>query len=162
MARRKRLTGERYACGKLKPDNVPTAAHIRRAQGEALMRGRDPWLGTRLGWLYLNREITSRQVEAGLRFAKLFLDYSKIAGFPPRAATSIDLNRVPGRAVDEDDETAVRALKGRYNDVTGELHRCGALESVVSVCVDEQILEWQDRKSLGRGLSLLVDMLGIK
>lgn len=160
---RKPARGERYACGQLKPNiNTPSAAHIRRAQGEALTRGRDPWLGTRLGWLYLNREITSTQVEAGLRFADLFLSYSRIAGFPPRSAPAIDLNRTPGRGIAEEDAAAVEALKSRYNEMTSGLYRDGSLEIVVAVCVDEQVIDWKDKKVLDRGLSTLVDLFGIK
>lgn len=157
------MPGDRYACGKLKPEiNTPTAAHIRRAQGEALARGRDPWLGTRLGWLYLNREVTSTQVEAGLRFAKLFDDYSRIAGFPPRSAQAIDLNKVAGRGTAEPDENELAALRARYNEITGALHVDGTLEIIVAVCVDEQVIEYIEKRKLNRGLSALVTLFGIK
>lgn len=159
---RKRVLGERYACGKLvQEDRAPTAAHIRRAIGQALVAGRDPWLGTRLGWMVASHEITSRQAEAGFRFAKLAEQYVKTMGMPPQNCPSVDFERVSGRGGAVEDIERTSGLCSRFSQIVETLEEIHAYRVVYDVCVNDRAPEWYQKKSLIMGLHRLSTVFGL-
>lgn len=158
MARkgRKPKAGNRYQSGKLMPDTTPSVALIRRATERAIKAGKDPWLGTRLGWLVLDKTITPMQAEAGFEFARLFDDYARIAGFPRRTPPASAIDGPAGRSLVEDDQDRIEALATRYWGAREALTTAGALEIVVSVCVDDNAPVALGRATLRKGLDALI------
>lgn len=146
---RPRKSGDRYPGGQLKPE-LPGAL-IRRAIDHA----KDARLGSQLGRLALGQEITTRQFEAGVMFARLYDDYARAMGLSPRTASGIDLNRVPGRGVAETDEKRISAVRSRYEAARKALESVGATEVVVSVCVDDQAPAWGSKAQLRCGLNAI-------
>jgi hypothetical protein len=71
-----RKSGERYTCGKLKPQEDPGTEELRR-QREGLARGKvsykDPRLEYALGLLNILELITDEQLSAGLQYGRLHL-----------------------------------------------------------------------------------------
>lgn len=71
-----RKSGERYTCGKLKPQKDHGTEELRRHR-EGLARGKvsykDPRLEYALGLLNILEEITDEQLDAGLKYGKLHL-----------------------------------------------------------------------------------------
>jgi hypothetical protein len=84
---RKRKMGERYACGKLKPQGAGPAhtpeleARRRDAVGA---HWQQPQAGYALGQLLLTGKISARQHDAGDKFGKLWREWQGMAGVPPR------------------------------------------------------------------------------
>lgn len=146
---RPRKSGARYPGGQLRQE-LPGAL-LRRVLDHA----KDARIGSQLGRLALSHEISTRQFEAGVTFARLFDDYARIMGFPPRTASGIDLNRVPGKGLAEVDQKRVSAVRGRYEAARNVLEAVGATEIVVSVCVDDEAPLWGEKSSLLCGLSAL-------
>lgn len=72
------LAGERYACGRRKPDTNARANNIwRRVVDDGIRFGLDPRLGTVIGRLSLHGEITDRQAEAGFHIAKIYGEFER-------------------------------------------------------------------------------------
>lgn len=87
MARNK-TKGDRYACGKLRPDRSPSA--IRQMVSLAEKKLLDPLFGTQIGILHLQGHITAPMVSAARHYAELMGAYDALVCNPSRTARSPD------------------------------------------------------------------------
>lgn len=85
---RKKLQGERYHCGKLRPERSPSA--IRQMVSLAEKKLLDPLFGSQVGILHLQGTITASQVSAAKHFAEQMGYYDAVMGNPSRTAKSPD------------------------------------------------------------------------
>lgn len=88
MPRRKK-DGERYPCGKLKPERFAPAV-VRRMFDGARARVVDPLFGTQVGLLCMEGLLTEAHVSAASHFAKFMGYYDRLVGNPSRTARSPD------------------------------------------------------------------------
>jgi len=85
-------SGERYNCGKLKPEDTSkqpiSPALWQRIKTNGQKIGLDPRLGTELGRLALHDELTSAEVSAGFRIAEIYHTFERFHGRARSAASS--------------------------------------------------------------------------
>lgn len=67
-----------------KQQQLPSATEVQRLRTAALAGMRDAAWGTTLGWLHLNGKLTASEMAAGLRYAELVAEYSRVVGSPRR------------------------------------------------------------------------------
>lgn len=109
-AGRKKIQGvERWPCGKPKTEEKrysPTA--IKRLLDGSISLACDPRLGTEVGRLLLNGDITSRQAGAGWQWSELTADYFSAIGADPLQIKSISYERgAKAQAPEPDSEAGV-------------------------------------------------------
>lgn len=143
-----------------KDDPVSTVRAQRLRDGATMDNWRDQMRGSCLGRLLIKRCITTRQFEAGERWAGLVHRYAKAAGIPAPTPKAVDLNAIRGAYHGLDDPEELKRLHRVYDDAYAALHDAGryALVSVTECCIrDEMPL----LTSLRIGLDALADHFGI-
>lgn len=119
---RKKSKGERYACGKLRPDRSPAA--IRQLVSLAEKKLVDPLFGTQIGIMHLQGIISASLVSSASRFADAIGRYDAVVGNPSRTARSPDYEmgrREAGgdnrRDLDAEAVEKIKALRDKMADV---------------------------------------------
>jgi hypothetical protein len=163
---RKRKAGERFPNGKLKLVGAP--AHIKRMVAMAARGAADVFLATQLGWLRLEHVITDTQAAAGVSFATLVGQHDAVIGLPQRSARSPSYETgfagVRSWSSPEADAERVATLRRRYDAAIECLQAAGPrVEQVVrTVCVDDRVPDWSDRRLLELGLDALARHFGLQ
>lgn len=150
----KRKSGERYPCGKLKQAEAPeqdrpTRNNARRALvDERLSRTRrDERFSGALGMWAYEKKITEREYEAGKRLLKLYDEYSRLQGFPPRAARSPKLERSPGRGFSDVAATPhAERVKNLWLAAVAALGAGRGREATIALCIDGDEPPWEEKK----------------
>lgn len=137
---RPKLAGERYPCGKLKPEVAPPAM-VRRIISQAKTTARNPLLGTEAGRLRLNGVITSKELEAANAFATAVGKHDRLKGYPSRTTASPLYERGYGSAgdLDMEDEMILRDL--RAGDVAAAADRSPRLRRILKATRQFESLE---------------------
>jgi hypothetical protein len=160
---RKRKPGKRHACGKrvrgeTEREAMATAIEARQRHfGVTARQARDERLGTSLGRLAFREEISERQYQAGLAFAKLYHQHHLTMGLPvpsPSSVAGILINEgIFGSCPSEPVLEEIDRLKRRFEDASAALDQCdreqrfsGARRPTLLmyrvVCTDEDAGQW--------------------
>lgn len=136
----------------------------------------NPNLGTALGWLYLNAEITHAQMAAGLEYARLRARYDRAIDAPPRTSASpsygaafgvgegVDVKRTPEQVADEaahtirEHEAMQAVVRSTITPASRDQHLATGKETFSAalldrVCIENEQPTWAERQNL---LPLLV------
>ncbi len=175
---RKRKSGSRYACGKIKREEtereaMATALAARqRHYGVTGKQARDERLGTSLGRLVLRKLISDTQYQAGVAFGELYQRHHIVMGLPtpsPRSVAGVLINEgIFGSAASEHTLELIDRLRQRFQDATDALDQCdrdnrflpGGRPTLLIyrvVCADEETKTWrnEDIGNLRFGLNAL-------
>lgn len=164
---RKRNAGERYPSGRLKKPLSRPGAEVRRIVDLARRKAADPILGTPIGWLRLQDELTDALVSAAEIYANQRRAYDAVQGMPVRSARSADLGATPrssGNRRLTDDERAIRAYERTYE---GLFARLGygvarqAIDVLDRVVISLQQPAWAEINTLKAGLMAVGETNGI-
>ena len=161
---RKRKTGLRYPCGRLKKqeterDAMATALEARqRHYGVTAAQARDARFGSSLGRLNLMEMISEQQFDAGVRFARLYFAHNVILGLPTPTPQSVSglmiyVGMIEDYGSTEADDDYVLKLRKQFNAATDMLDQCdrdhrmstGRKPSLLLyrvVCADEDTTLW--------------------
>jgi hypothetical protein len=169
MARgRLRKTGQRFPSGKLKPARkVQTAIHRQRELEVLRTTSKLSHLGTPVGELFREGDVTASQFEAARQFAEARSAADAALGLPPRTPRAQDMNAVGGRSNANDDDEAAR-LKNRaiaaYDRAEMAVgHGSSELAALQWVVVYERRHDgFAQKLALMAGLTKLVAHYGIK
>jgi hypothetical protein len=136
---RKRKSGLRYPCGRLKRQETE-----RDAMATALA-ARDARFGSSLGRLNIQELISDQQYDAGVTFAQLYQAHHAIIGLPtptPRSVTAIMIaaGLLEGFATIDAPERTIEKLRERFDAATDAVDQC----------------DRDNRRSMGRKPSLLL------
>ena len=176
---RKRKPGKRHACGKrmrgeTEREAMATVLDARqRHYGVTAKQARDERLGTALGRLAFREEISDRQYQAGLAFAKLYLQHHLTMGLPvpsPSSVAAILINEgIFGSSPSEPVLEEIDRLKKRFEVASAALDQCDREQRFASarrptllmyrvVCNDEDTAQWpsEDIGNLRIALNALV------
>jgi hypothetical protein len=163
--------GERYDCGKLKPDGVsPTLAYrIREQAGKIAI---DRRLGSELGRLLLLEQITTGEAACGWRVHDVWLKFESAVGLARGvrgAAFDVAVNRASALLVGDRDEEA-RIARDRWlaldkfllKNFTGPDGRI-ARDRLETLCVDDRSIPYAWIEPVRAMLRLLaLEHFGIK
>lgn len=161
---RKRKSGLRYPCGRLKRqeterDAMATALAARqRHYGVTAAQARDARFGSSLGRLNIQELITNEQYDAGVVFGQLYQAHHAIMGLPtpsPRSVTAIMIaaGLVEGYVTTDAPEETIEKLRERFGGATDALDKCdrenrqntGRKPSLLLyrvICADEDTTLW--------------------
>lgn len=161
---RKKSKGERYACGKLRPDRSPAA--IRQLVSLAEKKLVDPLFGSQIGILHLQGVISANLVSSASRFAEAMGRYDSVVGNPSRTARSPDYEMGRQEAGGENrrdlDPEAVEKIKTLRDKMTACL--AGPEGSMWRAVYDTVLLDYRcgvmDQHSLIAGLQELSFLFG--
>lgn len=151
MARRnkRRKSGARYPCGKLRPgtEGGVTLTLWQRIRADGLRLGADPKLGTELGRLGLIGELTGPQVTAGFRVAEFYGRFERAHGRKRgMASPSYEMGYGRGENDKEDGACASPGKKGcgcatcRFDNLQKALPTPAIRDLVERLCVDNEVV----------------------
>ena len=163
---RKRKSGLRYPCGRLKKqeterDAMATALAARqRHYGVTAAQARDARFGSSLGRLNMQELISDQQYDAGVRFARLYYAHHVLSGLPTPTPQSVSglmiyVGLLEGYGTIETDDDYVRKLRRQFDAATDALDQCdrdhrmcaGRKPSLLLyrvVCTDEDTTLWPE------------------
>jgi hypothetical protein len=110
---RPRKAGPREPNGR--PQRNIRTSYWQRQRDELVRGSLDARLGTPLGVLYRDEQITTAQMEAGSWFAEARSLADGALGLPPRTCPAQDVGRVRGLSGGEEDEVAKRRAIEAYD-----------------------------------------------
>lgn len=171
MARRQRggrgkQRGDRYECGKLKPQQAATPELVqRRAEAagcstEVAMK--DQAAGYALGQLMLRGLIDQRQHDAGIAFRSAWMRWASLAGLPPHEVTQRSAGAAPSDVAPEAWQRARDAFYGAVQAIR-QCEQCRLVwVAVETVVMDDVLPPMMPMRSvaaeaLKRGLTALGD-----
>lgn len=167
---RKRQAGERYPSGDRILATPIAHTQIKRAIGLLMVGASDPSLACQLGWLRVEKVITDKQVEAGLRLATLVGQHDAMMGFPQRSTKSpsyeMGFSGAKGLSHDDLDDERIILLRKKYGDAIKIIHDAPTGSNkiatvVLAVCVDDRSPGWNERPILDIGLNVLAHHFGL-
>jgi len=184
MRGRKRKPGRRTACGRLANEEtereaMATVLNARaRHFGVSITSARDPRLGTALGRLNYQGQISDEQYQAGQTFGELYQRHHRTMGLPtpsPRSVAGLLINEgiFGGSEVIPSPDDVAR-LRKRFDEAADALDACDrdhrlcegrrpALLIYQIVCVDEDARNWpvEDVGNLRVALNALGRVFGL-
>src|SRR5215467_11755709 len=164
---RRRLVGERYPGGKIKPGKegdmrAPTL--WRRIKDGAVKGGAHPYAGTVLGRLSIFGVLADAEVEAGFRVAEIVGRYERVSGAPRRTCASPAYERGFGFSLDghlladgnlaRRFERRVRQARRAYEHLIDHVPE-RARDAVLTVCVEDREINSLLHKDLAAVLRTL-------
>jgi hypothetical protein len=165
---RRKKSGERYACGKLKPRGVPGAHTLwRRIKDHGIRLGMNPELGSVLGRLSLFGEISEREVEAGRYFARVVANFERDAGCPPRLVKSPTYEAAFNNGFREvhsgsHSDARLRRSQRRFDEFDRIFYDSHTRAIVEEVCCNDREISASELPTLRSGLTALADHLRIR
>lgn len=164
---RTRNSGERYPSGKLKTPATRPGAEIRRIVDLARRKAADPILGTPIGWLRLQNDISDLMVRAAETYATQRRAYDAAQGLAGRSArSSSDLGASPRSGGAQSDSKDVRAIKVFNRTHAGIFERLGDECARKSIDVMDRVIiglthpAWAEINTLKAGLMAVGEVNG--
>lgn len=131
---RKKKSGPRYACGKLKPASKPIApAAWKRIQDLAERGAVDRALGSELGRLSFFEDITRTEATTGFRIAKVYGRYERLHGLR-RSARSPSYDEARSTAIAPEEEAEVETAFDALRTAIPFAHRA----AIEQLCVEDK------------------------
>lgn len=147
------------------PANAVVLAFRQRRFGDKA--GEDPRWGYELGRLFLGRQITLRQHDAGLRWAEACARYAVTMGYPAPTPKAVRIGGGGGAPLQaEPDPRQVQAIASQFMGAQTALAAAGryCLQSCREVCIlDVETGQWPLHMfaALKGGLDALADYFGV-
>jgi hypothetical protein len=161
-------SGERYACGILKPEVYVTGNQYQRLRAIT----RDPLLGSQLGRYGFLGELSPIEVEVGFAIARIQGALDRALGTSrPRQpkSPSYEIGRRTFDSTVETEDEAERARKAvtRFARLESEVHAMaqefpGIKQTLWALCIDDEPCGPIGLPYVKRALSLLAPVLGIR
>ncbi|HXW25313.1 MAG TPA: hypothetical protein VEK73_11230 [Xanthobacteraceae bacterium] len=166
---RRRLAGERYPGGKIKPGDgadVRAPTLWRRIKDGAVKGGAHPYAGSVLGRLSIYGILTDAEVEAGFRVGEIVGRYERLSGAPRRTCASPAYERGFGFGLDAHEradanlakrfERRVRRARGAYERLVDHIPVSGR-DALFTVCVEDREIN----SLLHKDLQMLLRQLAV-
>lgn len=163
---RTRNAGERYPSGKLKTPATRPGAEIRRIVDLARRKAADPILGTPIGWLRLQNELSDLMVRAAETYATQRRAYDAAQGMGGRSARSPDLGASPRAGGGQSDTRDARAVKVFNRTHVGIFERLGDECARKAIDVMDRVIlglthpAWAEINTLKAGLMAVGEVNG--
>lgn len=162
---RKRRSGARHNCGKLKREEtereaMATALAARQRHfGVTRAQARDERLGSSLNRLAFRGAISETQYQAGVAFGELYQHHHVVMGLPapsPRSVAGILTNEgIFGSSPSEPVLDAIERVRKRFEQATDALDECDRQHRFSTgrrptlliyrvICTDEDAANWRD------------------